>query len=128
MQDGVMSAEELRKEAVKKYTKQFMSRFKSADKVTKEAAKTLVERAAFMAATLDELQEDISRNGAVIVATNGNGFEIKQENPAQKSYNAMIKNYNSTIVALNNLAKETGAANTTDLFIDYITGGAKGKK
>ena len=122
------SPETLREEAEKRYKRQFMARFKGADKDTKKAAEKLAERAAFMAATLDELEKDIAENGAVVTAINGNGFEIKQENPAQKSYNAMIKNYNSTILALNNLAKETGVANVSDPFMDFITGAEKGKK
>lgn len=66
----------------------------------KELAERLIKRAAFMMATLDALEQDIKDNGPVITSTNGNGFEVTQENPAQKSYNVMIRNYNGVIKAL----------------------------
>ena len=63
-------------------------------------AERLIKRAAFMLATLDELEDDIKTNGPVSTYTNGNGFDVTQENPAQKSYNTMIRNYNGVIKAL----------------------------
>ena len=63
----------------------------------------LIENAAFMTVTLEDLQEKIKEEGAVIVAKNGNGFDITQEHPAQKSYNAMINRYTSVIKQLDAL-------------------------
>lgn len=60
----------------------------------------LYNRAAFMSATLDELQERINEEGAVITTLNSRGVEQLVEHPAQKSYNAMIKNYTNVISAL----------------------------
>lgn len=63
----------------------------------------LITNAAFMAVALEELQEDIMENGTTIIATNGNGFDVLQENPAQKSYNTMISRYSSVIKQLQDL-------------------------
>lgn len=115
-----VSVDDEREAAAKKIKRQLLARFKGADVNTKKTAEKLAERAAFMAVTLDELEADIAENGAVITAVNGNGFEVRQENPAQKSYNAMIKNYNSTIMALDKLAKESGAGSATDPLMDFI--------
>ncbi len=67
----------------------------------------LCEQAAFMKITLGELQRCINENGAVTTAINGNGFEVTAENPAQKSYNTMIKNYNSVLKTLIDLLPKT---------------------
>lgn len=115
-----VSAETERDIKAKKIKRQLLARFKGADGNTKKTAEKLADRAAFMAVTLDELEQDIATNGAVITATNGNGFEIKQENPAQKSYNATIKNYNSTIMSLDKLAKESGAGQAADPLLEFI--------
>ena len=45
-------------------------------------------------------ETDIRKNGAVIETKNGNGFQVVQENPAQKTYNTMVKNYNATVKIL----------------------------
>ena len=54
----------------------------------------------WMAGTLTELKNIVDEQGAVITTTNGNGFEVMTENPAQKSYNTMIKNYTAAIKQL----------------------------
>lgn len=106
--------------AIKKFKRQLLARFKGADRNTKKTAEKLAERAAFMAVTLNELEQDIAENGAVMIATNGNGFDVKQENPAQRSYNTMIKNYNSTIMSLDKLARECGMSAAADPLLDFI--------
>lgn len=112
---------EIRAAAVAKISKQIMARFKNADKNTKKAAQELAGRAAFLSVTLTELEQDIAENGAIIEAMNGNGFLIKQENPAQKSYNATIKSYNTVLASLDKLAQATGATSEADPLISFIT-------
>lgn len=53
-----------------------------------------------MSATLRELQIRIEEEGPIGTFVNGNGFEITQENPAQVSYNKMIKNYTTTVKSI----------------------------
>lgn len=60
----------------------------------------LIENAAFMKVTLDELQTIVNEEGTVVEVKNGNGFIVSQENPAQKSYNTMINRYTATIKQL----------------------------
>lgn len=69
----------------------------------KKLCSNLIKNAAFMAVTLEELQERIQSEGAVITSMNGNGFETMQEHPAQKSYNTMINRYSSIIRQLTEL-------------------------
>lgn len=72
-----------------------------------ENQRKLVEKqianAAFMAVTLAELQEIVNRDGPVITATNGNGFECLVEHPAQKSFTNLVSKYNATIRQLADL-------------------------
>lgn len=63
-------------------------------------AEKLVDRLYFMERTLKSLEKEIRENGPMVEGKNGNGFTVVQENPAQKSYNTMIKNYNSTMKML----------------------------
>lgn len=65
-----------------------------------EAQKRLIEglknEAAFMRATLAELQETIETEGTTDLFEQGEQTMIR-EHPAVKSYNAMIKNYTAVI-------------------------------
>lgn len=69
-------------------------------------AEKLYTELIFMSANLQELKNKIKTDGAIITTINGNGFEVMTENPAQRSYNAMIKNYNLTVKTLSELAPE----------------------
>ncbi len=92
----------------------------------KNLCKKLIENAAFMAATLDELQKEINENGPVITTVNGNGFEVMQENPAQKSYISMIGKYNQTISQLTSLLpdqKQDGVYKAGESLAKFVAGG-----
>lgn len=93
----------------------------------KKLCEKLIQNAAFMAVTLEDLQEMIQKEGAVKTFINGNGFETVQEHPAQKSYNTMINRYSSIIRQLQDLLPDSkqetilGAGETLAAFV------AKGK-
>lgn len=78
------------------------------------------QQLAFMSNTLQELQDKVKKEGAVIESTNGNGFTTYNEHPAQKSYNTMIKNYNATIKALIDLLPKEQKDN--DELLEFISG------
>lgn len=75
----------------------------------------------WMAGTLTELKNIVDEQGAVITTTNGNGFEVMTENPAQKSYNTMIKNYAAAIKQLTGFLPETAEVPELDEF-QQLTG------
>lgn len=91
---------------IKKVISKYKKIFENIPDKQKPFAEKLYSRAAFMDVTLDDLQERVNTDGPVIKTINGNGFETTLEHPAQKSYNTMIKNYNSTIKALIDLLPE----------------------
>lgn len=92
-----------RDERIKKEKQRLNKIFKNIAKDKKSLCQNLISNAAFMAITLEDLQEDVIENGTVISSINGNGFEVIQENPAQKSYNVMINRYTSVIKQLQDL-------------------------
>lgn len=93
----------------------------------KKVASGLIENAAFMRATLKELQEKVNEDGAVVEKTNGNGFEVCRENPALTAYSKVLTGYNKTVgqlVALLPDGKSDAAARAGDALGTFV---AKGK-
>lgn len=74
-----------------------------------ELAKKFVNELFFMDKTLNKLHQIIKDEGAIAEKINGNGFKVREENPALKSYNAMIRNYNATLKHLLDLLPEKPA-------------------
>lgn len=95
---------DIEKEKLIKKEKSRLKRiFKDISEDKKKLCEPLMQNAAFMVVTLEELQKSIADEGAVIKAVNGNGFMTTQENPAQKSYNTMINRYTVIIKQLQDL-------------------------
>lgn len=90
-------------EKIKRVLRQIRMLFKDMPGNQAKLNSDLFEQAAFMKVTLEELRERINTEGAVIKGKNGNGFNISQEHPAQKSYNTMIKNYLAVMAKLNEM-------------------------
>ena len=65
-------------------------------------AERLINQAAFMYATLEELQEKINENGAITWFEQGSQ-KMWRENPASKTYNTMIRNYTKIIKQIGEL-------------------------
>lgn len=91
----------------------------------------LIQNAAFMAVTLEELQEKINTEGAVLNYINGNGFETIQEHPAQKSYNTMINRYSAVVRQLSDLlpdSKQDIVLNAGEALASFVAKGKPGGK
>ena len=106
-------------EIIKKELSKYKKIYKDVDKDRKPFTEKLYNQAAFMVATLEELQYTINEEGPVITSVNGNGFETTMEHPAQKSYNTMIKNYNATIKALIDLLPNANGGG--DEFTEFLS-------
>lgn len=88
---------------IKKEIAKLKKIFKEIPEDKKKLCEKLIQNAAFMSVTLEELQETVIQEGAIASFVNGNGFSVLQEHPAQKSYNAMINRYSSVIRQLQDL-------------------------
>ena len=105
--------EQLINEELQKLTKLFEDI--SEDK--KKLVTGLINQAAFMKITLQELQELINENGSVEVFVNGSQV-MNREYPALKSYNTTIKNYTAVIKQLIELLPEEQQKGNFDSFLN----------
>jgi hypothetical protein len=94
--------------------------FAGIDSHKKQVNKKLIANAAFMAVTLQELQERINLDGAVMNYVNGNGIESLQEHPAQKSYNTMINRYTAIMKQLTDLLDTKDQKSDHDTLMEFI--------
>lgn len=86
-----------RNKRIKKEFQRIIIFFEELDENKKAVVNPLVQNAAFMRITLDDLQKIISEQGPVEHYQNGaNQFGLKQS-AALQSYNALVKNYASVI-------------------------------
>jgi len=84
-------------------TKRLKRLLNKLDLKTRKLVQNSIINAAFMAITLENLQEIINKEGTTCEYQNGkNQFGMKQT-PEVDIYNRMIKNYNSTIKQLTDL-------------------------
>jgi hypothetical protein len=92
------------------------------DKSHRELAKKLYKRICFMDKTLNQLEQQVKQDGAVITTVNGNGFDVMTEHPAQKSYNTMIGRYNAMVKSLVDMIPSEGKTESDEL-MNFLGGG-----
>lgn len=114
-----MNSEELSKEKrIKKEISRISKIIEKADGNQRDVVVQLIQNAAFMAVTLEDLQKTINAEGATEEYQNGaNQRGIKQSATLQ-SYNALIKNYTTVIKALSSILplEEKPIASASDLW------------
>lgn len=86
----------------------------------RELAKKLYKRICFMDKTLNELEKQVKEEGPIITTTNGNGFDVMGEHPAQKSYNTMIGRYNAMVKSLVDMIPS--GQTEKDPLLDFLDG------
>lgn len=105
---------------VKREINRLTNLFKDIDRNKRLTAKGLIEEAAYMKITLQELKVEIDRNGPVDEMPQGE-YSILREHPALKSYNTMVQRYSSFIKQLTDLLpKEVKVVEEDDGFADFI--------
>lgn len=88
---------------IKKEMAKLKRLFKGMEKDTMNTVSSLIRNAAFMAVTLDDLQEIINIEGAVSEYQNGENQWGTKKSPEVEIYNTMIKNHMSIIKQLSDL-------------------------
>lgn len=88
---------------VKKEIDKLKKIFKDLDKNKLNAVISLIENAAFMTVTLEELQETININGCISQYQNGKNQFGTKKSPEVEIYIAMTKNYSAIIKQLTEL-------------------------
>jgi len=116
----MVKMEKIQKDKLIKKEMQKLNRFfKNIPPEKQKIIQGLKEQAAFMYATLVELQEIMNTEGPVELFEQGKQRLIR-EHPASKVYNAMIKNYSSIIKQLLDLLPKEEAKQTEDELMAFV--------
>lgn len=94
--------------------------YKNLPKERLEIAKKLIERAAYMLVSLEEMEAKISEDGLVVVMPQGS-YEIERAHPLLQPYNAMVKNYNATIKQLNEMSPNSDTEKAGQALMMFAT-------
>lgn len=90
-------------ERISKEKKKLTSTFSKLDPKAKKVLQSLIENAAFMAITLQDLQKTMNEKGVVSEYQNGENQWGTKKSPEVEIYNSMIKNYSTVIKQLADL-------------------------
>lgn len=77
--------------------------FKDIDEKRKGTTKGLIQRAAFMRVSLEDLEEDLNRSGFTEWFSQGDQEPYQRERPAAKIYNTMNVSYQKIVKQLTDL-------------------------
>ena len=95
--------------------------FKNLSDEKKKLAEGLISQAAFMVATLAELQAIMNEDGPVELFEQGSQ-RLLREHPAAKTYNTMVRNYTAVCKALFDLLPEEEKKTATDELMEFVKG------
>lgn len=94
--------------------------YKNLPKERLEVAKKLIERAAYMLVSLEDMEQKMSEDGLVVTMPQGS-YEIERAHPLLQPYNAMVKNYNATIKQLNEMSPNSDAEKAGQALMMFAT-------
>ena len=95
-----------KEQKIKKEISRLKKLYKDMPEQTMKKVISLIENAAFMEITLQDLQDDINKNGAVSEYQNGENQFGTKESPEASIYNKMIKNLMGAIKQLTDLTPQ----------------------
>lgn len=104
--------EEMKLEKIQKEQKKIKKIFKDLDENKKRLVNPLIEKAAFMSVTLDELQATINDEGCVSEYKNGENQYGTKKSPEVEIYLNMSKNYAVIIKQLTELVPPSKRKNS----------------
>ena len=91
------------------------------DESKADIVKSLVEEAAFMRVTLEDLRETITACGVAETYRNGENQQGRKKTAEVDVYNTMIKNYNSTVKQIITIvADQAGGGEVSDGFDEFV--------
>ena len=107
---------------IKKEITKLKRLFKDMDKSTMDTVYSLIKNAAFMAITLDDLQETINLEGAVSEYKNGENQFGTKKSPEVEIYTSMIEKYMKAIKQLSDLLPKQEQKPKSDGFNEFVAG------
>lgn len=118
---GVNKLDDISKdERIKKEIRKLNGLFKNIEPKLKKTVSSLIEKAAFMAVTLDDLQDHINENGVTEEYKNGENQYGTKKSPQVEIYNTMIKNYSSIMKQLTDLVPKEAPKEKEDDFDEFV--------
>lgn len=114
--------EEEKNKLVKKEMLRLKRIFKDLEKDKLDTAISLIKNAAFMAVTLEDLQQTINREGTVSEYQNGENQWGTKKSPEVEIYNTMIKNHMTIIKQLTDLLPKDTPKSEDDGFDAFVGG------
>ncbi|GLY09589.1 hypothetical protein [Pseudobacillus badius] len=102
-EDARIEEEKQKLERVEQQKRILKRQFSKLDAKMKKTAASLIENAAFMIVTLEDLQAVINREGAVSIYQNGENQWGTKKSPEVEIYNTMIKNHMAIMKQLTDL-------------------------
>lgn len=94
--------------------------YKNLPKDRLDLVKDLIERAAYMIVSLEDMEEQISQDGLMIKMDQGK-YDIDRAHPLLTSYTTMVKSYNSTIKQLNEFLPQSDAQVAGQALMTFAT-------
>lgn len=92
------------------------------DAKSKKIVNSLISNAAFMAVTLDELQDTMNKEGVVSEYQNGENQWGTKKSPEVEIYNTMIKNHAAVMKQLTDLRPKAPPRSKDDGFEGFVNG------
>ena len=112
-----------KKTKISKENKRLRERYQSLPTDTLDIIDGLIDRAAYMRVTIDEMEEDIDTKGRVEMFSQSEYQEpYERERPVVKQYIQMSKNYQSIIRQLDDKLPKVRAETGGDDFDDFAAG------
>lgn len=93
--------------------------YKDADKAVRDIARSLIDNAAFMSVTCEDLAKQIAENGVTVEYKNGKDQYGTKKSPEVETYNSMIKNLSAIVTALARMTPEGSTA--ADELLEYLS-------
>ncbi|EPR12489.1 hypothetical protein [Ruminiclostridium papyrosolvens] len=108
-------------ERISDEVKRLNRQFTKIDSKTKKIVKSLIENAAFMTITLEDLWDAINTNGCVCEYQNGENQWGTKKSPEVEIYNTMIKNHSTVIKLLTDMIpKDVKPQKENDGFDEFV--------
>lgn len=121
--DANIKAEKSFEERIKAEKNRLVKNFDGIDKKKRIIVQGLIERAAFMKITLDDIETDIKENGYIEKFSQGEQEPYDRKRPCADLYNTLNANYQKIIKQLTDLLpKDEPAKTVSDGFDEFAQG------
>mgnify|MGYP006988833666 CR=1 FL=1 len=116
--------EQTKEQRTKKEQRRIAKLYKDLPRERLEVTKKLIDRAAYMLVSLEDMEEQINEDGLIIEMPQGD-YSICRAHPLLQSYNAMIKNFNATIKQLGEALPPVAAEAAGQALMKFVAKPAK---